>query len=86
VARQVIADASGELAQLAGIVLRRLFSTQHSPASAVPMAMAGGVFRHAAMIRDLFYNEVRAANPDVVLNPEVVDPVHGALQMARRTG
>jgi len=84
VARRVIADASGELAQLAGIVLRRLFTEQHS--SAVPMAMAGGVFRHAAMIRELFYNDVRAANPDVVLNPEVVDPVHGALQMARRPG
>jgi glucosamine kinase len=86
VARQVIADASRELAQLAGIVLRRLFSAQHSSASAVPMAMAGGVFRHAAMIRKLFYNEVRAANPEVVLNPEVVDPVHGALQMARKPG
>lgn len=87
VARQVIADASGELAQLAGIILRRLFPAQHSsvvPTSAVPMAMAGGVFRHGAMIRELFYNEVRAANPDVVLNPEVIDPVHGALQMARK--
>jgi len=87
VARQVIADASSELAQLAGIVTRRLFPEQHSSAaSAVPMAMAGGVFRHGAMIRELFYNEVRAANPDVVLNPEVVDPVHGALQTARRAG
>jgi hypothetical protein len=38
------------------------------------------------MIRELFYNEVRSANPDVVLNPEVVDPVHGALQMARKPG
>jgi glucosamine kinase len=86
-AREVIAQASSELAQLAGIVLRRLFSGQHSSAlSAVPMAMAGGVFRHAAMIREFFYNEVRAANPDVVLNPEVVDPVQGALQMARRAG
>jgi glucosamine kinase len=89
VARQIIADASRELAQLAGIVLRRLFSARLLPAqhaSAVPMAMAGGVFRHAAMIRELFYNEVRSANPDVVLNPEVVDPVHGALQMARKAG
>lgn len=86
-ARQVLVQASGELVQLAQIVLQRLFSGQHSsPLSAVPMAMAGGVFRHAAMIRDLFYNGVRAANPDVVLNPEVVDPVLGALRMARRTG
>jgi glucosamine kinase len=86
-AREVIAQASGELAQLAGIVLRRLFPRQRSTTlPAVPMAMAGGVFRHAAMIRELFYNEVRAANPDVVLNSEVVDPVQGALQMARRAG
>jgi len=84
VAREVIAEASSELAQLARIVLRQLFPGQHS--SAVPMAMAGGVFRHAAMIRELFYNEVRVANPDVVLNPQVVDPVHGALEMARRAG
>ena len=87
VARQVNEQAAGELARLAGIVVRRLFSGQHSATiSAVPMAMAGGVFRHAAMIRELFYNEVRAANPDVILSPEVVDPVHGALQMARRVG
>jgi glucosamine kinase len=86
-ARQIIAQASSELAQLAGLVLRRLFPRQPSTTlSAVPMAMAGGVFRHAAMIRELFYNEVRAANPDVVLSPEVVVPVHGALQMARRVG
>jgi glucosamine kinase len=86
-ARQVITDASGELARLAGIVLRRLFSKQHAFApSAVPMAMAGGVFRHAPIIRELFYNKVRAASPEVVLNPEVVDPVLGALRIARRAG
>lgn len=87
VARKVIGDGSHELGQLAGIVLRRLFPRQHSTGqSAVPMAMAGGVFRHAAMIRELFYNEVRVANPGVVLNREVVDPVYGALQMARNAG
>jgi glucosamine kinase len=86
VARQVITQASGELAQLAEIVVRRLFLKPESSAvSAVPMAMAGGVFRHAPMIRELFYNKVRSAKPDVILNVEVVDPVHGALQMARKT-
>ncbi len=85
VARQVIAEASTELAQLADIVMRRLFPVQHSTVlQAVPMAMVGGVFRHAPMIRDLFYNQVRAANPQVILNSDVVDPVLGALQMARR--
>ncbi len=84
-ARQVTTQAASELAKLAGIVLHRLFPKQHSTAlSAVPMAMAGGVFRHSGMIRELFYNGVRAENPNVVLNSAVVDPVHGALQMARK--
>jgi glucosamine kinase len=86
VAAHVIRQASGELAQLAEIVLRRLFPVQHlSDSPAVPVAMVGGVFRHALKLRELFYNRVRTANPNIVLNPEVVDPVHGALQMARRT-
>jgi glucosamine kinase len=86
VARHVIAQASSELAHLAEIILERLFPEQHSSAlPGVPMAMAGGVFRHAAMIRELFYNRVRATNPHVIVNSEVVDPVHGALQMARKT-
>jgi N-acetylglucosamine kinase-like BadF-type ATPase len=82
IAWRVLAQASSELAKLAQIVLQRLF---HSSCSlAVPVAMAGGVFRHAAVMRELFYNQVHAANPNVVANPEVVDPVLGALQMARR--
>jgi glucosamine kinase len=81
-ARDVFAQASSELAQLCEIVVHRLFPKPHS---VVPMAVAGGVFRHAPMIRELFYNEVRAANPGVDLNPDVVDPVDGALQLARRT-
>jgi glucosamine kinase len=86
VARQVVAEAAAELAQLAEIVMRRLFLTLNSAASsAVPMAMAGGVFRHAATIRELFYNGMRATNPHVVLSPEVVDPVQGALRLARKT-
>jgi N-acetylglucosamine kinase-like BadF-type ATPase len=80
-AQQVLAQAGRELARLASIVMRRLFSEQHAT---VPLAMAGGVFRHAPMIRELFYNEVRTAHPHVVLNPEVVEPVQGALQLARR--
>jgi glucosamine kinase len=80
-ARQVLARAGRELARLARIVLLRLFFERHE---AVPLAMAGGVFRHAPMVRELFYNEVRAAYPRVVLNSEVVEPVHGALQLARR--
>ncbi len=80
-ARRAVAQAAGELARLARIVLQRVFPEQHE---AVPLAMAGGVFRHSPTIRQLFYNEVRAAHTNVVLNSEVVEPVHGALQLARR--
>jgi N-acetylglucosamine kinase-like BadF-type ATPase len=85
VAQQVLGQAAAELARLAKIIVRRLFSEQaSSAASAVPMAMAGGVFRHARKVRELFYNEVRAAHSNVVLKGDVIEPVHGALQMARR--
>jgi N-acetylglucosamine kinase-like BadF-type ATPase len=80
-APQVLRQAGWELVQLAGVVVSRLFS-EHD--EVVPMAMVGGVFRHAMLVREVFYNEVRRAHPHVVLNSEVVDPVHGALQLARR--
>lgn len=83
VAIGVLTAASSELARLASVVVRRLSQLQGS-SPAVPMAMVGGVFRHAARVRELFYNEVRRVDPRVVLRPEVIEPVHGALQMARR--
>jgi glucosamine kinase len=84
-AQRVLTAAAHELAQLAVLIVRRLFPKAQATASAaVPMAMVGGVFRHAAMVRELFYNDVRAAHPNVVLNSEVVEPVHGALQRARQ--
>jgi glucosamine kinase len=85
VAQRVLAQAGAELAQVAGIVIRRLFPEQLSSASSVvPLAMVGGVFRHAPRVRELFYNEVCSVHANVVLNPDVLEPVHGALQRARR--
>jgi hypothetical protein len=46
--------------------------------------MAGGVFRHAALVRQIFYNQVRWLDPGVQVQQEVVDPVEGALCQARR--
>lgn len=79
-AAQVLSSAGRELAQTAAVVIRRLFAN----AAAVPVAMIGGVFRHAALVRQGFYNELRALEPHAELNPEVVEPVEGALRMARR--
>jgi hypothetical protein len=46
--------------------------------------MTGGVFRHAAMVREVFSNELRKMEPRVELRSDVVEPVEGALRMARR--
>ena len=81
-ATQVLTDAGGELAEVAAVVIRRLFAKDHP--GAVPVAMTGGVFRHAALVRQVFYNELRALDPRVEVNPQVVEPVEGALRMARR--
>lgn len=81
-ARSLLTQAGRELARLADLVVRRLFPDPHF---AVRVAMAGGVFRYAPMVREFFYNAVRTAHLQVILNSEVVEPVHGALQLARRS-
>ena len=49
----------------------------------VLVAMTGGVFRHASLVRHVFYNELKAI-PRAQVKTEVVDPVEGALRMARK--
>jgi N-acetylglucosamine kinase-like BadF-type ATPase len=79
---QILARAAGELAQLAAMVVRRLFAEAIS--GSVPVAMIGGVFRHAQLVREIFYNELRRIDARVEINPNVVEPVEGALHLARR--
>ena len=79
-AKQVLRSAGRELAQVAGVVISRLFEG----AATVPVAMTGGVFRHAELVRQVFYNELRRLDARVNVMQEVVDPVEGALRMARR--
>jgi N-acetylglucosamine kinase-like BadF-type ATPase len=90
-ATQILASAGAELAHLASVVICRLFppsrkSATNVPASAapIPVAMAGGVFRHAALVRQVFYNQVRWLDPGVQVQPEIVEPVDGALRLARQ--
>src|SRR5579862_3271773 len=81
-ATQVLTDAGRELARVAEVVMRRLFAKDET--SSVPVAMAGGVFRHAPRVREVFYNELRALDPRAEIHPNIVEPVEGALRMARR--
>jgi glucosamine kinase len=82
-ALQVLTSAGKELAQVASVVLLRLFALDD--AAPVPVAMTGGVFRHAARVRDVFYNELRTLDGRVEVRAQLVDPVEGALRLARRS-
>jgi glucosamine kinase len=76
----VLDRAGAELASLAKNVTRRLFGN----AGSVPVAMSGGVFRQSERVRQVFYNSVVAEFPQAIVQTAVVDPVDGALALARR--
>jgi glucosamine kinase len=80
-ADEVLRRAGRELAEIAAVVIGRLFA--QNPNDPVPVAMTGGVFRHSEIVREVFYNELRRRDPRVQVNPRVVDPVEGALRLAR---
>jgi N-acetylglucosamine kinase-like BadF-type ATPase len=81
-AAEVLTRGGRELAQVAAIVIRRLFAADG--VASVPVAMIGGVFRYAPVVGQVFYNELRTLDPRAQVNPQVVEPVEGALRMARR--
>jgi N-acetylglucosamine kinase-like BadF-type ATPase len=81
-ALDVLSSAGRELAQVAAVVVDRLFPKGEP--SPVPVAMIGGVFRHSNQARESFYNELRQLDPRVEISPCIVEPVEGALRMARR--
>jgi N-acetylglucosamine kinase-like BadF-type ATPase len=80
VAQQILAAAGGELATLAGIVIGRLWPAEH----AVAVAIGGGVFAHSPLVRGAFGKELRAERPGASVNLKIIEPVAGALWMARR--
>jgi len=68
------------LATLAKIVIARLFGS----AEALPVAVSGGVFHNSALVRQVFTKTAPAAHPQVSLSAGGIDPVQGALALARR--
>ena len=81
-AADVLTRAGVELAQLANIVMQRLWPMRE--AGRVRVRMAGGVFRHSALVRRIFFSTLLAQRPDAAVNFVIVDPVIGALAIARR--
>jgi glucosamine kinase len=83
IAQDTLKGAGKELADLAATVIGRLFPRDEQVP--VPVGITGGVFRHSEVVRESFYNELRRLDPRTQVNLQVVDPVEGALRMARRT-
>jgi N-acetylglucosamine kinase-like BadF-type ATPase len=81
--RRVLEQAGEELSRMAEIVIRRLFAEPASNSTLVSLAMIGGVFRHSTIVRQHFSDEVCKLDSRIQVNQDVVDPVAGALQMAR---
>jgi glucosamine kinase len=82
IARELLARAGHELAALAAIVLRRL-----APAPPyLPVALTGSVFRRSAEVRRVFNHQLQESFPAIRLLDEFVEPVMGALALARAAG
>ena len=79
-AGSVLVQAADELSTLAQQVIQALFSEQE----AVPVAMSGGVFANSAQVRENFYNRLSVRWPNARLAQTVIEPVQGALQLARK--
>ena len=79
-ARDVLDRSATELAALAEIVIRRLFPADIT----VLVAMSGGVFRNSAQVCQAFQQCLSAQCPRAVVQAEIVEPVRGALERARK--
>jgi hypothetical protein len=79
VARAVLVEAGNELAELAAIVVRRLWPD----GACVRVALAGGVFRYSTIVRQAFLHALRERRSAVAVNFGIVEPVTGAVAIAR---
>jgi len=90
VAHRVLEDAGRELASLAHGVLVRLWGAELADDPDVKqlarVAGTGGVFRHSDTVRTEFMFQLHRYAPWAIVQEEVIDPVMGALDLARANG
>src|SRR5512146_1131767 len=79
-ANEILTHAATELAQLARIVADRLWHGRQR----FTVAIAGGVFQNAALVRQIFSNSLRSLHPQAEIDAKVVEPAQGALWLARK--
>jgi glucosamine kinase len=80
-ALEVLNQAGSELAGLAQTVITRLFPNTDRLA----VAMSGGVFSSSPLVRQVFCNRLRSERPEAAIYPGVIEPVRGALELARKS-
>lgn len=80
-AQEILMRAGAELAQLAGAVIQQLFAANSGK---IALGIVGGVFRHAAVVRESFCEELEKFDKRLEVNCHVMDPIDGALAMARK--
>jgi N-acetylglucosamine kinase-like BadF-type ATPase len=80
IAQQILAAAGSELATLASVVIGRLWPAEH----VVRVAIGGGVFANSPLVRGTFWKKLRDQCPGAAVNFKIIQPVAGALWMARR--
>ncbi len=79
-ANDILESAGDQLAQSAAAVIGRLWPAKQP----VRVALAGGVFRVSPEVRHAFYGSLRALCPRAGVSFKIVDPVTGALWLARQ--
>jgi N-acetylglucosamine kinase-like BadF-type ATPase len=97
IARDLLADAGANLADLAAIVIRRLapnlpagmtlrdmLPVAMRPVAMLAVATTGSVFRQSPIVRQVFYNTLQTSFPGIDVRQELADPVEGALARAKR--
>jgi glucosamine kinase len=86
IALEVLNQAGAELAGLAKTVVGRLFANMNVNAGAAKLAvaMSGGIFGASSLVRQIFCDRLRGEHPGITINPNVIEPVRGALALARK--
>jgi N-acetylglucosamine kinase-like BadF-type ATPase len=82
IAQQILSAAGAELASLASVVIGRLWPEPQT----VRVAIGGGVFKHSRLVRRSFWTRLRGERPGASISFRIIEPVAGALWMARRLG
>jgi N-acetylglucosamine kinase-like BadF-type ATPase len=77
---QILTEAGTELAALAEIVIRKLWPGGR----AANLRLTGGVFQNSQRVRETFASALKTDFPQIKIEHEEVEPVLGALALARR--